>query len=224
MNRQARLEEHFEYLDKHFPDMIELGKDSGLVLDIGPGEGELLEIARALGYEILGIDASSVAGMGYKYLRYSKLMHERQGIPVYYNGLGCWLKETQNNLEIRSTFVFINMRGSIEQCFAEHLVGVPHDEHHKATDMNWRCTGETQDAFAHMFRVFFLLLRPNGRVVIHANGTGAAVSQKWYDNTIQRAAYDAGLKLHARENNRLHSWVKTLNWERTPPYDAFDDV
>ena len=153
---------------------------------------------------------TGAGGMGKKYLRYSKLMHERQGISVYYNGLRCWLEETQDNLGIRSTAVFINLRGSIEQCFADYMVGVPHDEHHKAIDLNWRCTGETHDVFARMFRVFFLLLRPRGRVVIHANGTGAAISREWYDETIQKAAKDAGLTLHMRENYRLHSWVKDL--------------
>ena len=84
-NREVRIKEHFDFLRTYCPDIL-LGGD-GLVIDIGPGPGEALEICREYGWKTIGVDApSGDGGMGTGYVKLSRMLHERQGLDVRYCG------------------------------------------------------------------------------------------------------------------------------------------
>lgn len=208
-DRCRRLAEHAEYIKKYCPEMQTLR--GGIVIDIGPGPGEFLEIARHFRHSPYGIDAETGSGgMGDKYLRYSKLMTARQGLHVDYCGLEFWLNNvfTGGTLEWRDMsagVVLINSRGSIEQAFSEHMEGVPHDVHHNCKMLAWRESGETEDVFFGAFAKFQRLLKPGCGVLIHANG---AANGEYYDSVVMRAAEENGFDCVLHEGLVLHKWVK----------------
>ncbi len=204
--RDSRLKEHYDYIDQYLPE-IKTARP-GLVIDLGPGCGELLEIARTYRHDILGIDAKTgVGGMGDKYLRVSQLMTQRQKIPVEYVGFFEWIGESQASCNLTSGVVAINSRGSIEQMYHNHMIGEPHDRHQCCSKLAWNITGTLKDEFIRMFRVFWTLLRPGGVVRIYANG---AQNTNEYDKLIRECSKTSGLKLIANESDRLHKWVKPL--------------
>ncbi len=202
--RENRLKEHFEYVDQYLPEIKTA--EPGLVIDLGPGCGELLEIARKNRHDVLGVDAKTGdGGMGDKYLRASQLMTQRQKIPVEYVGFSEWIQQDFCNLT--SSVVVINSRGSIEQMYHDHMHGEPHDRHQCCGKLAWKITGILQDEFIRMFRVLWTLLRPGSVIRIHANG---ARNTDEYDLLIRECSKTSGLKLIANESNRLHKWIKPL--------------
>lgn len=203
LDRDKRIHEHLGYIARYVPEFYRLPK--GLVIDVGPGPGEFLEIARANGHHILGVDASTGdGGMGDSYLAASKLMSRRQNIPVRYVGFQNWLNE--DHAAIEGSAVLINFRGSFEQAFSDYLTGIPHDEHHCAKKLDWRIGSRTEARFLEAFRLFERLLSPGGILLIHANGTGSRESQLWYDRTVQMCGEEADLELVMRPSARLHRW------------------
>ena len=199
-DRERRLNEHFSYLVNYAGEALH--RPAGLVIDIGPGCGETLEIARYYGHAHLGIDAETGdGGMGDRYLRYCRLMHERQQLNVEYCGLFGFLKNCMDGK--RHTFadtVLINMRGSIEQCLHEYMLGAPHHEHQDANQLTWNIGGELRDQFVHMLQMYYRILRPGGVVLIHANGTGDDKNMVEYSHMIRDVAQECGLRLtYSRE-------------------------
>jgi len=210
-DRLRRLREHAEYLQKFCPEIVTI-EPKGLVIDIGPGPGELLEIARYYGHEVMGIDAEieSRGGMGNEYLEYSQLMAQRQDITVHYCGFLWWMDNvltfgTQQWHEMPASCVLINSRGSIEQTMCDYMDGVPHDVHHDCKLLSWRENGETADAFEGLFVKIKKLLRPGCSLLINANG---AANVEFYDKTVLHAAERVGLRLVMYEAPTLHKWVK----------------
>lgn len=202
--RDNRFKEHYDYIDQYLPEIKTA--EPGLVIDLGPGCGELLEIARKYKHDILGVDAEvGSGGMGEGYLRVSQLMTQRQKIPVEYVGFSIWIQQDFCNLT--SSVAVINSRGSIEQMFHEHMEGEPHDKHQCCGKLTWKITGTLRDEFFRMFRTFWMLLRPGGVVRIHANG---ARNTDDYNKLIRECSKTSGLKLIANESNRLHKWIKPL--------------
>ena len=202
LSRDNRLKEHYDYIDRYLPEIKTA--EPGLVIDLGPGCGELLEIAREYKHDILGVDAETGAGgMGDKYLRVSQLMTQRQEIPVEYVGFSQWIQ--QDFCTLTSSVVVINSRGSIEQMYHKHMEGEPHDLHHWCGMLSWKIIGTLRDEFSRMFRTFWMLLRPGGVVRIHANG---ARNTDDYHRMILECSKTSGLKMIANESNRLHKWIK----------------
>ena len=210
-DRLRRLREHAEYVQKYCPEITTI-EPKGLVLDIGPGPGELLEIARYYGHEIFGIDAAddTTGGMGREYLEYSQLMTERQKLNVEYCNFRWWLENvlsygTVEWRDMPASCVLINSRGSIEQAMSEYMDGVPHDVHHDCKRLAWRENGETSDAFEGMFTKLKKMLRPGCCLLIHANG---CANVEYYDKLVLESAERAGLRLAMYESPTLHKWVK----------------
>lgn len=205
LDRRRRVQEHCQYVANWLPELET--SPPAVVVDIGPGLGELLEIAQHFGHQAIGIDArSGKGGMGDDYLLACRLMHERQGLQVHYTGLQDWLTDSSNYRDILNAVLAINMRGSIEQCFAHLLAGPPHHEHHKANRLVWRDELHTFAAFRNMFSIFRVLLKPNGVVLIHANGTGSRESEEMYDRLLRQAATTAGLETVLSSELRLHKF------------------
>lgn len=203
LDRSRRVTDHLDYIAEYLPEI----KDSppGLVIDVGPGCGELLEMARECGHTILGIDApNGIGGMGDGYLAACRLMHQRQHIPVEYVGFEAWL--LAGNAWAEESVVAVNMRGSIEQCLSRFMVGPPHHEHHNCQQLDWSRTTDTVQMFDRMFSSYRSMLRDDGVVLIHANGTG--YTNRWYDTELRASAERCGLKLVRQEKNRLHKFAK----------------
>lgn len=202
LDRNMRVAEHVKYVQENCPELETMRP--GIVIDIGPGCGELLEIARHWGHLAYGIDAATgEGGMGNPYLRASQLMTMRQQSHVTYCGL---LEAAAKNTRVlEGRVVFINARGSIEQALSDFMDGEPHHIHQCCRKLRWQETNETALLFAALMGAFARWLRDDGVLLIHANGSADDV---WYDQVVRSAAQAAGLSLVVHEGFRLHKWVK----------------
>lgn len=200
VDRDRRLREHAEYIAAYCMELTTA--DPGLVIDLGPGPGEFLELCREMGHDVLGIDAErGYGGMGDKYLAYSQRMTERQGIPVEYIGCQKWLDRDEPCYE---NVVLVNSRGSVEQALSHCMLGRPHHQHHRADQMTWDLPKAAR-ALQLFFQKCHGLLRSGGHVLVHANG---AVNVGQYEVLATMEAERAGLELVYSESPRLHKWVK----------------
>jgi hypothetical protein len=221
LDRQRRLREHRDYLREHCPNLGD--EEPGLVIDIGPGAGELLEFARNLRHATLGIDApDGEGGMGDAYVRACEIITERRQIPVERSRLfgvvrrwkmkveqlspSVWTSTLSAALGTGGEAVLINSRGSLEQAFSEYMEGPPHDKHHKAANMHWRINDRlTRNAMRDFAAWVAHQLRPGGRFVAHMNGsTNTAEAETWLD----RAAHNAALIIE-RSEPKVHVWEKS---------------
>ena len=201
-DRARRMREHEEYVSAWL--LHAFRQPRGLVIDVGPGCGELLELARHAGHEVLGVDAPDGAGgMGDAYLRACRLMHQRQKLPVVYERFLDWIAD--DLMVLIGRCVAINFRGSWEQTLSDMMAGMPHDRHHDAKRLAWRETPQTVDAVCVVMRRLSELLRPGGVVCIHCNG---AQNHAWMSGVMDDAAQAAGLRFHASDGDRLKAWVR----------------
>jgi hypothetical protein len=203
LDRARRLREHYEYLNENCPDLASCLP--GIVVDIGPGDGVLLEIARAHGHTGVGIDAPDGAGgMGNPYLQASKLMHQRQNLTVFYERFENWKPPE----ELLGKCVLANSRGSVEQVFSSYMKGKPHDQHHVAKELRWKQESDTEEALFRFVNKISELLREGGILLIHANGSATQESDQWYSETIIAQAAKCGLTLETSSHNLKHRFVK----------------
>jgi SAM-dependent methyltransferase len=203
IDRYRRLREMNAYIRVHCPELL-LGGD-GLVVDVGPGPGEFLELARAMGFAILGIDAAKGAGgMGYEYLEACRLLTDRQKLPVLYDGFERWVFDDHS--VINGTVALINFRGSIEQAFSRHMLGEPHDQHHNCRLLRWSMSAALREHMQVAFNQMARLLRPGGSILIAANGSA---NDEEYDSLIMAAAQLNGvLDLTMHKGATTHKWTK----------------
>lgn len=195
VDRSRRLKELREYVDNFIPEMRQRPLQG--FLDIGPGPGELIELAMAESMDAYGWDAESPeGGMGNEYLRYSRLMHMTRGLDVEYcNDFRPICTRFRNALSI------INLRGSIEQVMSKFMIGEPHHIHQDCRKLAWNEeTGE--GALISFFRVMRESLTDNGILMIAANG---ASNVEWYDNTVRRLSKECFSSMDAF-GNRTHKF------------------
>lgn len=206
-DRIRRFREHAQYLLQYGRELLDL-QSGGLVIDLGPGPGELLEIARAMGFDAKGYDSKDgVGGMGPKYCAASRLMHTRQRLDVCYGGLDAFIHRYDQKIEDAGRAMLINSRGSIEQAMSRHMSGPPHNWHHNVRLLSWKQMGSTFDGFVCLFVAFRDALAVGGSVLLRANGSA---NDSYYDRTVIGAASEAGgLKLVMHEKPLLHKFVKT---------------
>lgn len=222
-DREVRLSEKWEYLHERLPRLTKpfaetdspedsgAIEEKGLVLDLGPGPGEFLEWCRYFGYRVQGVDAAAGEnGMGNAYLSLSRLMTQRQGIPIQYCGFREFIERDDCEIEDGSV-ACINSQGSIEQACGHLMEGTDLHEHHDCRQMTWRSRSETEEFFVRMLQKFERWLMPGGEIIIYANG---AANTKLYERAIEKAAKQAkGLQL-VHHQNRLHKWSKVPEGSR----------
>lgn len=197
-DRARRIHDKLNYIDDLLP---EVKKGGGVVLDIGPGPGEFLEVCRKYGNEVYGIDASfEDCEMGDEYIRLSQLMTQLQKLQVWYNGF----KDFVIPLPDKSVTV-INSQGSIEQVMKKHLVGPPHKQTKKASLLKWTGDDNMRADFEKMFVAFDRVLKPGGIVCIWANG---AKNTKVYAELVDRLAKKYDWNVAKAKGDRLRKWVK----------------
>jgi cyclopropane fatty-acyl-phospholipid synthase-like methyltransferase len=198
-DRDRRMGEHLAYVDKFLPE-IKAGPP-GIVIDIGPGCGELLEIAREYGHTAIGVDApNGKGGMGSAYVKACRLIHKRQGLHVEYHRALEWLQ----NVSYPRQVVAVNFRGSVEQVWSEFMDGPPHDETHEARRLSWRIGDALTASMRETFHAISKMLRPGGVLMVHANGAKNATE---YDELVRNVAAEF-LQLVHHEPPTVHKWVK----------------
>lgn len=201
-DRDRRLREARQYLD----DFIKPIQKIGLFIDIGPGPGELMEVARVLGFSVLGYDApSGQGGMGDKYLELSRLLHRRQRLDVRYGGVEQFVGHSEG---FAGTAAVVNLRGSIEQCFAEHLDGPPHHLHHDRRQQRWKFDDSLRAKIHWFVARIAVVLGKDGIAAIHCNGTGDEQNTLEFDLLLTSAAVQAGLTVADDSAPRAHRWRK----------------
>lgn len=204
-DRERRIREHQDYIDAWCPELRTAAP--GLVVDLGCGCGELLEIARSHGHQVLGVDSDGINGMGASYVLACRMMQERQRIAVYGRGFEAWLKAVPEPSPLRGTCALINSRGSFEQMHARFMTGERHDFHHDCKRLRWRIDTELLEHFAWMFTVIEAMLRPGGAFLIVANG---AANGEEISEPLKAAAEQAGLKLAFNPMPTIHKWTKPV--------------
>jgi len=205
-DRRRRLHDKLRYIRDYCPELIEGAPASScpVVVDVGLGPGEFLEWCRQFGWRILGVESpSGEGGMGSAYWELSRLMHWRQELPVDYQGFQSFFQRVR----FRDAELW-NFQGSWAQCWANHLDGEPHHEHHDAARQSWRWTESLLQGWRDAFDVMANSLNRGGHVLIAANGIGNDACRTRYDREIRRAAKDAGLELVMHKPPLLHKWVK----------------
>tara|TARA_Y100001938_G_C8051096_1_gene411758 strand:+ start:409 stop:1152 length:744 start_codon:yes stop_codon:yes gene_type:complete len=168
-NRSRRIPEQLRYIETYCPELIREVKNPGIVLDIGPGPGEFLEICRFLGHDTKGYDAPlNDSEMGDNYVMFSHLSSKNQKLDIEYIGFENIIESLPQK---DNSVFFINSRGSIEQVFKAHLRGVPHRIHKQSSYLCWDIDQTLRDKFIKFFKEISRVLQPGGVFFIHGNGT-----------------------------------------------------
>ena len=194
LDRERRVREHVEYLDRWCPEFWTF-EGSGAVTDLGCADGVLLDLAREMGYEVMGVDAcSGEGGMGDDYLR---------GHSVFEAGAQHFFK----TCPAAGDGLLVNSRGSLEQMFADYMEGPPHHLHHDCKRLWWRLSDYRllDQALGRMFRWVAAELKPGGVMLIHANGSA---NHDEFAPLLLGAAERELLEL-ADHNDRLFKWRRT---------------
>lgn len=200
VNRTRRLEEQWIYLRDLDPTLAD--RPRGLVVDLGCGPGELLEIARYFKHDILGVDAvDGQGGMGDQYLRASRLLRERQQIPCYASDFWGWVRDVEN---FTGTATLINSRGSWEQMFSAYMVGEPHHVHHDANRLTWDYSPKLQEATVKAIKAIHQALRKDGLFIVHFNGAKNHLQYRRFFNTV---AESTGLKSLPSSSEYISRWA-----------------
>jgi SAM-dependent methyltransferase len=205
LDMPRRRRELIGYIKRWLTELREM--EPGLVVDVGCGPGDLLDLCREMGHSIVGIDARcGRGGMGDPYLSQCRIERKKLRIPVLEIGMSQFKEGGQDRgpLALSGQAVCINLRGSIEQCYADFMLGDPHHLHHDCRRLDW-------DIRIPDFRRLCFqaerLLRVGGILMIAANGTRS--TDRWYDAQIREAAEHSGLKLIDHDGLLFHKWVKT---------------
>ena len=165
INPARRRHDHKAYIQKNFPELAK-GMPQKRFLDIGCGPAESLMVVKDNGHVAMGIETPiGTGGMGDDYVSYAIRNHILNDLNVIYGPALKAVREIQED-----SFDCVNMRGSLEQCFAVCMKGRPHHEHHNASLLEWDMPAASLALFRFGSAVAHML-SGRGRIVIHANGS-----------------------------------------------------
>jgi len=205
-NRKNRIQDKVDYINKHLPEVKAGAK--GLIIDLGCGPGEFLEICRFYGNTVVGVDARlDDCEMGAEYIKLSYLLCKRQNLDVKYIGFENMLKKGRLPFEDNSVKI-INSQGSIEQIFKDYLIGEPHINNKSSKKLIWKVDDSLDSVFYHFFKEVKRILKLNGVLVIYANGTN---NKRQYDMLIRRTSLKAGLELVYADGRKFHKLNNVTN-------------
>lgn len=206
LDMPRRRRELEAYIDRWLPELRTM--EPGLVIDVGCGPCDFLELCREMGHEVVGVDAASGdCGMGDAYLDLCEAECRKRNVTVCREGWH-WFSDRGN---YDGTVAVLNFRGSIEQCYAHLMVGPSHSLHHDCRELDW----DTDHAIklparrpilSDVFVVADLWLRNGGLLMIRANGTKS--TDGWYDKTMRRLALLFKFELIDQDGLLAHKWRK----------------
>jgi len=195
-NRNRRVTELNAYVAKYLPELED--RKLGGFLDIGPGPGELIELAMSKQMDAYGWDAETPeGGMGDAYLEFSRLSHKLRDLDVTYCN-----DFSPIEVRFRNALSVINLRGSIEQVLSSCLNGEPHDKHQNCNLMTWDMK-RGRDGLKKFLKCMRASLLDNGILMIAGNG---AKNTDWYDRTISALYSECGFTRMKRFDNRTHKF------------------
>lgn len=196
VKRTRRVTEMIAYVTKYLPEMED--RKLGGFLDIGPGPGELIELAMAKQMDAYGWDAETPeGGMGDAYLEYSRLSHLIRELDVTYCN-----DFSPIEVRFRSALSVINLRGSIEQVLSPCMNGESHDKHQNCNLLTWDMK-RGRDGLKKFLKCMRASLLDNGILMIAGNG---AKNTGWYDKTISDLYSECGFKRMKRFDERTHKF------------------
>lgn len=196
VDRTRRLNELRLYVDKYIPEIKQ--RELQGFLDVGPGPGELIELAMSYSMDGYGWDAESPeGGMGDNYLQYSKLSHKVRGLDVIYDD-----DYYSSQVRFHRSLSVINSRGSIEQVLSSCMNGKPHDKHHDCRKLSWDLK-RGREGLTRFLRAMRNSLMDNGILMIAANG---AANTEWYDKTLMDLSDPCGFSRVKRFDERNHKF------------------
>ena len=194
VNRSRRVAELSAYVDKYLPEMED--RKLGGFLDIGPGPGELIELAMAKQMDAYGWDAETPeGGMGDAYLEYSRLSHLVHDLDVTYCNDFAPIE-----VRFRNALSVINLRGSIEQVMSDCMNGESHDKHQNCNLLSWDMK-RGRDGLKKFLKCMRASLLDNGILMIAGNG---AKNTDWYDKTMTSIYSECGFSRMKWFDERTH--------------------
>jgi hypothetical protein len=196
VNRVRRTPEIIAYTTKYLPEMNDI--KLGGFLDIGPGPGELIELAMAKQMDAYGWDAKTPeGGMGDAYLEYSRLSHLVRDLDVTYCN-----DFTPIEVRFRNALSIINLRGSVEQVLSSCMNGEPHDKHQDCRLLSWDMK-RGRDGLKKFLKCMRASLLDNGILMIAGNG---AKNTGWYDKAVSGLYSECGFTRMKRFDERTHKF------------------
>ena len=208
--RKRRLKEKLDYINTYCE---EIKERKSCVLDLGPGPGEFLEFCRYFGNKVYGIDAkfNDFGGMGEEYLHYSKLMTDRQHIPVLYKGVDNLL-ETGGLPFSDEMFHFINSQGSITYMLNKYIrvkaANTNLKLHEQSSVFYWNDTRKVQKILDLLFKEANRILIKGGILLIYANQPKGEKNLINYRKLILDNCTSHGFKLILEKFKCLHKMEK----------------
>lgn len=154
---RAGIESNWTYVKRFTPQI----KDGGLrIMEIGPGVGSWMIIARELGNDVVGEDLPVSGGMSWSSDHYAGITAHR-GLPVKYHGFHKYLTTADHGYEPGS-FDMIHSRGSL-------------------SGVLWSLTGGDQARVAHhvslLLSLFGGLLKSGG--LLHIAHNAGPPAEAW---------------------------------------------
>ncbi len=226
IHRKRRISEIMDFITSYIPELkgpdsdVDLedgeivddtteGKAKKVVVDIGPGFMEFLEIARVYGNEIRGIDSPyDENGMGSKYQRASMLMAQRQQVPVAYDGFNNWVS---NGFPYADNSIFIyNSIGSMDFVLRDFTIGTPGVEfENDSKKLSYVFDTKFEDFLVKMFKEVERTLIPNGVFMIYFNPSG---NQKEFAEYLMKLIPNKvpGMQLVNSDMLRIFKFVKAV--------------
>lgn len=202
-NREKRLTKKLAYIKNYLPEFYN-DIQNGIIVDLGPGPGEFLELFREKGYSAIGFDTKiGDSYMGDEYLKISRLMVERQRLDVRYVGVETLLNFPFEDGEV----LLVNSQGSIEQIFKEFLIVKPCKIHKDYRRISWDMSDKMIERITNFFKEIYRILKKDGVCLIYGNRTK---NNKPYANLIRNIIGSIdGFHLEMDIKDRLHKIRKT---------------
>ncbi len=206
VDRKSRLVEKQYYIDTYLPEI----KKGGLrVLDVGCGPSEFLELCRAYGNEVVGIDDPDMPGsqMALGYMKYARILHRTQEVPVRYEDF----YRVFHGKPETPRFNVINSQGALNQILHRHIDWVdkdgvrPSDWRKCLNGGLWKSDDAAKADFLTLFRWFYQSLERGGMLMIYPNGS---LNNDVFSRMVRPIAKECGFTLDFYYNNIAHRWIK----------------